>query len=62
MTDTGETTGTDKQPPEAPITPPTPRSAEPRNVDAEGYEDVSGGETTPQSGAGETSTKEHADG
>lgn len=61
MTDTGETTGTDKQPSEGPIAP-SPKSAEPRNVDAEGYEDVSGGETTPQSGAGETSTKEQADG
>jgi hypothetical protein len=37
-----ETTGTGDEPSEAPITPP-----------AEGnYEDVSGGETSPQSGAG----------
>lgn len=57
----GETTGTDKQPPEAPIAPP-PKSAKPRNQDAAGYEDVAGGETSPQSGAGETATKEQADG
>ena len=39
-----ETTGTGSEPSEAPITPPP----------GEGnYEDVSGGETTPQSGAGE---------
>ena len=37
-----ETTGTDKTPSEAPITPPP---------DEAGHEDVSGGETTPQSGA-----------
>jgi len=37
-----ETTGTGSEPSEPPITPP-----------AEGpYEDVSGGETSPQSGAG----------
>ena len=37
-----ETTGTGDEPSEAPITPP-----------GEGnYEDVSGGETSPQSGAG----------
>jgi hypothetical protein len=39
-----ETTGTGDKPSEAPITPPAPGEA--------GYEDVSGGETTPQSGAG----------
>ena len=37
-----ETTGTGEEPSEAPITPP----------EESGYEDVSGGETTPQSGAG----------
>ena len=36
-----ETSGTESTPPEAPITPP----------DEGGYEDVSGGETSPQSGA-----------
>ena len=38
-----ETTGTDKEPSEAPITP---------SPDQGNYEDVSGGETTPPSGAG----------
>ncbi len=39
-----ETKGTESAPPEAPITPPP----------GEGnYEDVSGGDTTPQSGAPE---------
>ena len=38
-----ETTGTDKEPSEAPISP---------SPDSGGYEDVSGGETTPPSGAG----------
>lgn len=52
----GETTGTDKQPPEAPITPPSGTD------DAAGYEDVAGGETSPQSGAGDTASKEQADG
>ena len=39
-----ETTGSDKAPSEAPITPPP---------DDAGHEDVSGGETSPQSGAPE---------
>ena len=39
-----ETKGTDGAPPEAPITPPP---------DEGNYEDVSGGETTPPSGAPE---------
>lgn len=59
---TGETTGTDKQPPEGPITPPAPKDVEPRNTDAAGYEDVAGGETTPASGAGHTANEEQADG
>ncbi len=44
-----ETTGTDKSPSEAPITPPP---------DDAGHEDVSGGETTPQSGAPEVAEEE----
>ena len=55
----GETTGTSEEPSEAPI---TPASTTPRNVDAEGYEDVASGETTPQSGAGHTADEEQADG
>jgi hypothetical protein len=43
-----ETTGTDKAPSEAPITPP----------DEGPYEGVSGGETTPQSGAPEAAESE----
>ncbi len=39
-----ETTGTDSAPSEAPITPP----------EEGGYESVSGGETTPPSGAPES--------
>jgi hypothetical protein len=39
-----ETTGTDRAPSEAPITPPPPG-------EQGGYEDVSGGETSPPSGA-----------
>jgi hypothetical protein len=39
-----ETTGTESDPPESPITPPP---------DEGNYEDVSGGETTPPSGAPE---------
>ena len=38
-----ETTGTDNEPSEAPISPPP---------DQGNYEEVSGGETTPPSGAG----------
>ena len=44
-----ETTGTDKAPSEAPITPPP---------DEVGHEDVSGGETTPPSGAPEVAEKQ----
>jgi hypothetical protein len=44
-----ETTGTDKAPSEAPITPPPGEGP---------YEDVSGGETTPQSGAGSAAERE----
>ena len=44
-----ETTGTDKEPSEAPITP---------SPDQGNYEDVSGGETTPQSGAPEATEEE----
>jgi hypothetical protein len=44
-----ETKGTESAPSEAPITPPP----------GEGnYEDVSGGDTTPQSGAPETAEEE----
>jgi hypothetical protein len=46
-----ETTGTDSAPSEAPITPP----------DEGGYEGVSGGETTPPSGAPETAESEEED-
>jgi hypothetical protein len=46
-----ETTGTDKAPSEAPITPP----------DEGNYEDVSGGETSPQSGAGEAADETQED-
>jgi hypothetical protein len=47
-----ETTGTDSAPSESPITPPP----------GEGnYEDVSGGETTPQSGAPEAAESEEED-
>ena len=47
-----ETTGTDDAPSEAPITPPP---------DEGNYEDVSGGETTPPSGAPETAESEEDD-
>ena len=43
-----ETTGTDSAPSEAPITPP----------DDAGYEGVSGGETSPPSGAPEAADDE----
>jgi hypothetical protein len=43
-----ETSGTESTPPEAPVTPP----------EEGGYEDVSGGETTPPSGAPETAEQE----
>jgi hypothetical protein len=49
-----ETTGTDQPPSEGPITPPP---------DQGNYEDVSGGDTSPQSGAGEAAEdEEDADG
>ena len=44
-----ETTGTDGAPSVAPITPPP---------DEGNYEDVSGGETSPQSGAPEAAEEE----
>jgi hypothetical protein len=44
-----ETTGTDPSPSEAPTAPPP---------DEEGYESVSGGETTPPSGAPETAEEQ----
>jgi hypothetical protein len=44
-----ETKGDDKSPPESPVTP-TP--------DEGNYEDVSGGETTPQTGAPEAAEEE----
>ena len=47
-----ETTGTDSAPSEAPITPP----------DDAGYESVSGGETTPPSGAPEAADEEEENG
>ncbi len=47
-----ETTGTDSAPSEAPITPPP---------DEGNYEDVSGGETSPQSGAGSAADPEEDD-
>ena len=47
-----ETTGTDSAPSEAPITPP---------ADEGNYEDVSGGDTTPPSGAPEAAEKEDED-
>ena len=43
-----ETSGTESTPPEAPVSPP----------DDAGYEDVSGGENTPPSGAPETAEEE----
>jgi hypothetical protein len=50
-----ETTGpgTDEDPPETPITPAPEESG--------GYEDVSGGETSPQSGAPAKAEKEEAE-
>ncbi len=47
-----ETTGTDSAPSESPITPPP---------DEGNYEDVSGGETSPQSGAPEAAESERED-
>jgi len=46
-----ETKGNDGAPSEAPIAPPPD----------EGYEDVSGGETTPPSGAPETADEDSKD-
>jgi hypothetical protein len=43
-----ETKGTDSSPSESPVTPPEEGN----------YEDVSGGETTPQSGAPEAAEEE----
>jgi hypothetical protein len=47
---TFETTGTDGEPSEAPITPPPSEES--------GYEGVSGGEESPPSGAPETAEDE----
>ena len=47
-----ETTGTDGAPSEAPTAPPP---------DEGNYEDVSGGDTTPPSGAPETAEEESGD-
>jgi hypothetical protein len=47
-----ETTGSDPAPSEAPATP---------EPDEQGYESVSGGETTPPSGAPETAEDEQED-
>jgi hypothetical protein len=47
-----ETKGTDSAPSEAPVTP---------SPDEAGHEDVSGGETTPPSGAPEEAADEGAD-
>ena len=44
-----ETKGTDSTPPEAPVTP---------SPDETGHEDVSGGETTPPSGAPEAAEED----
>ncbi len=46
-----ETKGTESAPSEAPVTP---------SPDESGYEDVSGGETSPQSGAPEAAEEESA--
>ncbi len=46
-----ETKGDDKAPSESPVTPP----------DEGNYEDVSGGETTPQSGAPEAAEEQESE-
>ena len=44
-----ETKGTEDTPPEAPVTP---------SADEAGHEDISGGDTTPQSGAPEAAEED----